>query len=211
MQYNIMLASDRIRRRQRRQTTAVFLLPIILTVLSASTVSAQEVANVITSLVSDVGCFNTGPDIGDANLYDGTTSNYLCPTPPSLTTVPSLIVNSDKRSIVTKLRVYASSTPPDIKNPGNDPTSYQLEGIQSRFTEPSTQCVNVIGSDDDNWCREVYSDEYTLWYKINVPNGVNVDTCDGCTMSFEVEYDGEGWVSVGFSTNGEMVSSEAVM
>ena len=209
-----MLASDRIRRRQRRQTTAVFLLPIILTVLSASAVSAQQVANVITSLVSDVGCFNTGPDNGDKNLYDGTTSNYLCPTPQSLTTPPSLIVNSDKRSIVTKLRVYASSTvntPPENKNPGNDPTSYQLEGIQSRFTEPSTQCVNVIGSDDDDWCREVYSDEYTMWYKINVPNGANVDTCVGCTMSFEVEYDGEGWVSVGFSTNGEMIGSEAVM
>lgn len=210
-----MLASDRIRRRQRRQTTAVFLLPIILTVLSASTVSAQQVANVITSLVSDVGCFEgPGPIVGGTNLYDGSTSNYLCPTPTdqTLTTEPSLIVNSDKRSIVTKLRVYASSTPPENKNPDNDPTSYQLEGIQSRFTEPSTQCVNVIGSDDDDWCREVYSDEYTLWYKINLPNGgVNVDTCVGCTMSFEVEYDGEGWVSVGFSTNGEMIGSEAVM
>ena len=209
-----MLASDRIRRRQRRQTTAVFLLPIIITVLSASTVSAQQVANVITSLVSDVGCSSTGPTLGDTNLYDGSTSNYLCPTPTdlTLTTEPSLIVNSDKRSIVTKLRVYASSASQGLNSPNNDPTSYQLEGIQSRFTEPSTQCVNVIGSDDDDWCREVYSDEYTLWYKINLPNGgVNVDTCVGCTMSFEVEYDGEGWVSVGFSTNGEMVGSEAVM
>ena len=206
-----MLACDRIRRQQRRQTATVFLLSTILTALSSSTVSAQEVANVITSLVSDVGCFNTGPDIGGKFLYDGTTSNYLCPTPQTLTTAPSLIVNSDKRSIVTKLRVYASSTPPDTKNPNNDPTSYQLEGIQSRFTEPSTQCVNVIGSDDDNWCREVYSDEYTMHYKINVPNGVNVDTCEGCTMSFWIEYEGEGWVSVGFSTNGEMIGSEAVM
>ena len=42
-----MLASDRIRRRQRRQTTAVFLLPIILTVLSASTVCSYVIGTVM--------------------------------------------------------------------------------------------------------------------------------------------------------------------
>jgi len=55
------------------------------------------------------------------------------------------------------------------------------------------------------------SDDLLLNYQINVPSDTTYEICDMCTISIEAIYDGEAWVGIGFSTDGVMVGSEAVV
>lgn len=60
-------------------------------------------------------------------------------------------------------------------------------------------------------CEHQLSDDYLLMYQLNVPEDTTLDVCEGCSISMELIYDGEGWVGIGFSTNGGMIGSEAVL
>ena len=61
------------------------------------------------------------------------------------------------------------------------------------------------------FCDEVLADGFTMKYKINVPQDTSKEVCTGCTMSVEMYYDGDAWIALGFSTDGQMVGSDAVM
>ena len=71
------------------------------------------------------------------NFYDGSTSNYYCPSINSSNSgsgsdVPQFIINSNGNSIVTKIRIYASSSSLSIGSGAKgdyDPTSFTLEGL----------------------------------------------------------------------------------
>ena len=60
-------------------------------------------------------------------------------------------------------------------------------------------------------CEVQLADNFWYRYRINVPNGADIKKCDQCTITMEVIYDGESWVSIAFSEDGDMVGSEAVM
>ena len=63
-----------------------------------------------------------------------------------------------------------------------------------------------------DFCESQVSPEFLLRYKVNVPEGMTLEGCGSdCTISYEAIYDGEAWVSIGFSTDGKMIGSEAVM
>ena len=62
-----------------------------------------------------------------------------------------------------------------------------------------------------NFCENQLADNFLLKYRINVPQGTDATTCDGCTISMEAIYDGDAWVSIAFSTDELMTGSEAVM
>ena len=81
-------------------------------------------------------------------------------------------------------------------------------------TTVSSMTAAAAGGEDCtvDFCENQVSSDYLLRYKVNVPDGMTLDTCnEECTISFESIYDGEAWVSVGFSTDGIMVGSDAVM
>ena len=60
-------------------------------------------------------------------------------------------------------------------------------------------------------CERELSSDFLLKYRVNVPSDTTLETCDDCTISMEVVYDAEAWVSIAFSTNESMIGSEAVM
>ena len=62
-----------------------------------------------------------------------------------------------------------------------------------------------------DFCENQLADNFLLRYRINVPQGADANTCDGCTITMECNYDGEAWVSIAFSNDGLMIGSEAVM
>ena len=62
-----------------------------------------------------------------------------------------------------------------------------------------------------DFCEQQLSPEVVLRHRINVPSDTTLDVCDGCTVSMEAIYSGDAWVGIGFSTDGEMIGSEAVM
>ena len=62
-----------------------------------------------------------------------------------------------------------------------------------------------------DFCETQLADNLLQRYKINVPDGADVDKCDMCTISFEIIYDGEAWLGIAFSDDGKMIDSEAVM
>lgn len=80
--------------------------------------------------------------------------------------------------------------------------------------EEEEAAVTAAAGEDctQDFCENQVSSDYLLRYKINVPEGMTLDTCDdGCSISFETIYEGEVWVSVGFSYDGRMIGSDAVM
>ncbi|KAL3802987.1 hypothetical protein HJC23_011610 [Cyclotella cryptica] len=62
-----------------------------------------------------------------------------------------------------------------------------------------------------DFCEVQLADNLWQRYRVNVPDGSDIKKCDQCTISMEVTYDGESWVSIAFSEDGEMVGSEAVI
>ncbi len=82
---------------------------------------------------------------------------------------------------------------------------------EAQDAEEATATTTVEDCTQD-FCENQVSSDYLLRYKINVPDGTTLGTCeDGCTISFESIYNGEAWISVGFSTDGIMIGSDAVM
>ena len=60
-------------------------------------------------------------------------------------------------------------------------------------------------------CTEQLSDDLLLEYFIQVPEGTDPEVCDDCSISMVLKYEGEAWVAIGFSEDGQMIGSEAVM
>lgn len=63
----------------------------------------------------------------------------------------------------------------------------------------------------EDFCEIQLDDKFWHRYRVNVPDGTDLEKCEQCTISMEVIYDGESWVSIAFSEDGGMVGSEAVM
>lgn len=88
------------------------------------------------------------------------------------------------------------------------------EEAEEAAEDMAVSAATTTGGEDCtvDFCENQVSSDYLLRYKVNVPDGMTLDTCnEECTISFESIYDGEAWVSVGFSTDGIMVGSDAVM
>lgn len=86
------------------------------------------VPNVISSIISVTGCVTTNPQWSvEEDLHSGVARNYFCPG--SSANPPEFIVSSSDPSIVTGIRVYASTDAPQPgQNPNWDPTSFSIEG-----------------------------------------------------------------------------------
>jgi len=66
---------------------------------------------------------------------------------------------------------------------------------------PTTQSTGE-DKQQEEWQTHHLSDSSLLYYKVNESEG---------TLSAEVVHDGISWLSIGFSEDGGMVGSEAVM
>ena len=55
------------------------------------------------------------------------------------------------------------------------------------------------------------SDECKLKHVVNVPEYTTRDVCEDCSITMELTCDSEGWVAIGFSIDGFMPRSEAVV
>jgi len=60
-------------------------------------------------------------------------------------------------------------------------------------------------------CDLELDSDYLLRYKLNIPEDSSAVECTGCTISMELIYEGEAWISIAFSNDGKMVGSEAVI
>jgi hypothetical protein len=90
--------------------------------------------------------------------------------------------------------------------PSNKPSSKPTNKPTLSPTQPESHKCTV------EFCEYQITSDYALEYRVNVPEDVSVDECTGCTVSMKLTYDGEtSWISVGFSTSGEMIGSEAIM
>ena len=99
-----------------------------------------------------------------------------------------------------------------IVNPVCLPTKEEEEEEEGSVSVPPEAAISEPGQDcSQDFCEEQLDADYLLRYKINVPSDTTADVCDGCTISMECIYSGEAWVSIGWSLNGAMVGSEAVM
>lgn len=94
---------------------------------------------------------------------------------------------------------------------GNESDSPKLNGIAALEQAEDSPEPETIQDCTQEMCMYLLSDDYILEYKVNVPNNTTVDECEGCSLSVKLTYEGTAWLAFAFSTNGEMVGSEAVM
>lgn len=89
-----------------------------------------------------------------------------------------------------------NSATSDTNNPGaENPANHQDQGIACTV----------------DFCENVLKNGLLLSYRINIPEGQTVDSCEDCSITMELTYDGEAWVAIGFTKTRDMVGSEAVM
>ncbi|KAL7460299.1 hypothetical protein ACHAXS_000765, partial [Conticribra weissflogii] len=62
-----------------------------------------------------------------------------------------------------------------------------------------------------DFCENILKNTYLLRYKINIPDGQTVNSCEGCSITMELTYEGEAWIAIAFTKTREMVGSEAVI
>eukprot|EP00584_Thalassiosira_punctigera_P010917 CAMPEP_0172547466 /NCGR_PEP_ID=MMETSP1067-20121228/16995_1 /TAXON_ID=265564 ORGANISM="Thalassiosira punctigera, Strain Tpunct2005C2" /NCGR_SAMPLE_ID=MMETSP1067 /ASSEMBLY_ACC=CAM_ASM_000444 /LENGTH=829 /DNA_ID=CAMNT_0013334551 /DNA_START=42 /DNA_END=2531 /DNA_ORIENTATION=+ len=70
--------------------------------------------------------------------------------------------------------------------------------------QPAKDCTKEL-------CDFELDPNYRMRYRLNIPEDSTVDECTGCTISIELIYDGEAWVAIGFSSDGNMIGSEAII
>ena len=69
---------------------------------------------------------------------------------------------------------------------------------------PAQDCTKEL-------CQYQLSDDLSLQYQVFVPESTTVDECDGCSVRMIMTYEGIAWLGLGFSNDGSMIGSEAVM
>lgn len=125
---------------------------------------------------------NPRQDFRDYKGFVGTLWYSLDSFPPS--TSPTVSVSSNGSM---SLNVAPQSPQPTISN--SSETTFQ----------PS---FSVSKDCSDNFCDKELTDGYLLRYKLNESNN---------TISMELTYDGNVWVGIAVSIDGQMAGSEAVM
>jgi hypothetical protein len=124
------------------QLTTLLPLMLLLTSILASS-SAELVNNVICSAAAE-GCRSALPNNPTMNnMYDGIVSDYVCIVEKPSDTA-RFFFNSTGASVVTGIRVYASSSGVEI---GRDPTSFIIEGL----TDIGSWAIIASGRFDDDW------------------------------------------------------------
>lgn len=64
------------------------------------------------------------------------------------------------------------------------------------------------------YCEYEMTSDYVFEYRVNIPDDSSVgdNECTGCSLSVKLTYDDvTSWIGLAFSTNGQMIGSEAVM
>ena len=121
-------------------TTMIHPLLILSLLLLIATAFAYEQQQYVSNIISNFQSIGCDPSITtlrmSRNFYDGSTSNFYCPSVDSDSDdsgdVPKFIITSNGKSIVTKIRIYASSSSLSIGSAAKgdyDPTSFTLEGL----------------------------------------------------------------------------------
>ena len=74
-------------------------------------------------------------------------------------------------------------------------------------TKPFIDRANCIQSK----CSVELSDMLALDYQVIVPEATTVEECDECALQVKMTFDGIAWLGFGFSNNGGMIGSEAIV
>jgi hypothetical protein len=100
----------------------------------------------------------------------------------------------------------------DAVEEAQDAEENAAEEAQDAAEEAAATASITVEDCTQDFCENQVSSDYLLRYKVNLPEGITLDNCEeACTISFESIYEGEAWISVGFSNDGRMVGSDAVM
>lgn len=99
-------------------------------------------------------------------------------------------------------------SPTEMETPAPSMTPSSLPVMIPETTSDTR--VNIICA--TKFCEYEMSSDYKLEYKVNIPADTTIDECFGCSLSMKLTYDDEtSWIGLAFSTDGEMIGSEAVM
>jgi hypothetical protein len=93
------------------------------------------------------------------------------------------------------LNVAPQSPQPTTSISNSSETTFQPSLVPTFASSVSRDC-------SDNFCDKELTDGYLLRYKLNESNN---------TISMELTYDGNVWVGIAVSIDGQMTGSEAVM
>merc|ERR1719375_2896102 len=181
-----------------------------------------------TKKVLDAG-FPYGNGVADNGYCSGCTGDDSRPSFGWVATVKGIVlemgqengVNALASPVIGSIEILDNTV--ECETYVDPPTcGRSLESVQAEPPNPSKQedpvpaPVPAAPTTDAVDCSAQFCDAdltggYTMKYKINVPQDTSKKECAGCTMSVEMSYDGDAWISLGFSTNGQMIGSDAVI
>ena len=139
------------------------------------------------------------------------------------TTQPTSKVNSLSPTLSPSISTNVSTSSPTISTPAstsNSPTYYPSYTPTTIITysptvdDDATTTAEATSSGLDciiDFCEHQLSDDYLMEYKLNLPEGSSTDDCEKCSLTVRLTYDGVTWLGFAFSTDGQMVGSEAVL
>lgn len=147
------------------------------------------------------------PTVGDSTL-EPTISPSISTADPTMT--PSISIDAPVSSVGTNSPTSSTKSPSYFPtylptSTTTSPTFY--DGSTTTTTEATFRGYGCIA----DFCECQLSDDYLMEYKLNVPDGESVDVCDTCSLTVRLTYEGEAWLGIAFSTDGQMIGSEAVM
>ena len=137
----------------------------------------------------------------------------LSPTlSPSISTDDPTMAPSASAAVSTDSPTNNSDTSSPSYYPTYLPTASNTTAPTFHEGSTTTTGATLSGSDcTTTFCEYQLSDDYLMEYRLNVPSGESVDDCQTCSLNVRLTYEGEAWLGFAFSTDGQMVGSEAVM
>ncbi len=158
-----------------------------------------------------------------------TSTSSEVPITSTTTTASTMMMNdatTTEAATTTDVTTTAAATSTEVASATeasaiNDPTIEAAAATSEAATTTNAITTTLIPTSTSaaqegldctlEFCENELTSGYLQRYKINVPEGQDPGNCEGCSISMELIYEGDAWLSIGFTEDGRMIGSEAVM
>lgn len=121
---------------------------------------------------------------------------------------PTDIIVLDETTVEPSTSAVMDNTDIDPVVSETDSTEMVTDTTTPAFaTKPFINRADCIQSK----CSVELSDMLTMDYQVIVPEATTVEECDGCALQVKMTFDGIAWLGLGFSNDGGMIGSDAIM
>ena len=158
--------------------------------------------------VTNTSSTQTGNEVTSTSGAESNSSDTPTYYPTKWTFIPTSYVTYSPTTYESRSPTTATST--SASSTGASSTGATVTGVTSTGATSTGATFSGSGCISD-FCEEQLTSDYLMQYKVNVPEGSSVEECYLCSVTIRLTYEGDAWLGFAFSTDGQMVGSQAVM